>query len=380
MHTPYFNEEHALLRQQVRRFVEHEIAPNGEAWEKDGCVPRELLRKMGDLGFLGLMHEEKYGGSGMDVRAAVILAEELARSSFAGVTITALVHTNMASPHLANAGSDEQKSRYLPDIIAGKKITAICVTEPSAGSDVAGIRTRARREGDDWVISGSKIFITNGVLGDIYFVAAKTDMEAKGSRGISIFILEKEMPGFKVGRSLKKHGWRSSDTAELFFDDVRVPAKNMLGEENKGFYAVMKNFQHERVMLAAMGVGEAQKALDLTVEHVKTRAAFGKPLFEKEVIRDKLARAQTKISLAQNYLYYIAWLDSQGVDCIKEVSMLKAYACDMANEVMYECVQLHGGMGFMEESIIERMYRDARVLSIGGGASEVMYSEVAKRM
>lgn len=380
MLNPYFEEEHNLLREQVRRFVENEVVPNGEAWEKDGCVPRELLRKMGDLGFLGLMHEEKYGGSGMDVRAAVILAEEMGRSTFAGVTITALVHTNMASPHLANAGSDAQKAKYLPDIINGKKITAICVTEPGAGSDVAGIRSRAVRDGNDWVINGSKIFITNGVLGDIYFVAAKTDPEAKGSRGISIFIVEKGTPGFSVGRSLKKHGWRSSDTAELFFDNVRVPHENMLGEENKGFYAVMKNFQHERVMLAAMGVGEAQKALDITIEHVKTRKAFGKPLFEKEVIREKLARAQTKISLAQNYLYYIAWADAKGVDCIKEVSMLKAYACDIANEVMYECVQLHGGMGFMEESTIERMYRDARVLPIGGGATEVMYGEVAKRM
>ncbi|HVK99476.1 MAG TPA: acyl-CoA dehydrogenase family protein [Dongiaceae bacterium] len=380
MLNPYFNEDHNLLREQVRRFVENEIVPNGEAWEQDGCVPREILRKMGDLGFLGLTHEEKYGGSAMDVRGAVVLAEELARSTFAGVTITALVHTNMASPHLANAGSAEQKQKYLPDIIAGKKITAICVTEPGAGSDVAGIRSRAVRDGNDWIINGSKIFITNGVYGDLYFVAAKTDPTAKGSRGISIFIVEKGAPGFKVGRALKKHGWRSSDTAELFLDDVRVPQENMLGEENKGFYAVMKNFQHERIMLAAMGVAEAQKAFEITLEHVKNRKAFGASLFDKDVIRDKLARMQTKISLARNYLHYVAWLDAQGGDCIKEVSMLKANACEVANEVMYECVQLHGGMGFMEECAIERMYRDARVLPIGGGATEVMFGEVAKRL
>jgi len=380
MLNPYFTEDHNLLREQIRRFVENEIVPNGEAWEEDGCVPREILRKMGDLGFLGLTHEEQYGGSGMDVRGAVVLAEELSRSTFAGVNITALVHTNMASPHLANAGSPEQKQKYLPDIIAGKKITAICVTEPGAGSDVAGIRTRAVQDGNDWVINGSKIFITNGVYGDLYFVAAKTDPTAKGSRGISMFIVEKGTPGFKVGRALKKHGWRSSDTAELFFDDVRVPQANMLGELNKGFYAVMKNFQHERIMLAAMGVGEAQKALDITLEHVKTRKAFGAPLFEKDIIRDKLARLQTKIALARNYLHYVAWLDAQGADCIKEVSMLKANACEIANEVMYGCVQLHGGMGFMQECVIERMYRDARVLPIGGGATEVMYGEVAKRL
>ncbi|MCG8314785.1 MAG: acyl-CoA dehydrogenase family protein, partial [Pseudomonadales bacterium] len=232
MNNPYFLEEHDMLREQVARFVEKEIVPNGETWEKDGSVPRELLHHMGELGFLGLMHEEKYGGSAMDVRAAAVLAEELGRSSFAGVTITALVHTNMASPHLANAGSEEQKQKYIPDCISGKKITAICVTEPAAGSDVAGIKTRAVKDGDDYIINGSKIFITNGVLGDVYFVAAKTDPEAKGSRGISMFIVEKGTPGFTVGRSLKKHGWRSSDTAELFFDNVRVPASSMLGEEN----------------------------------------------------------------------------------------------------------------------------------------------------
>ena len=349
MQNPYFTDEHNMLRDQVRRFVENEIVPNGEAWEADGCVPRELLRKMGDLGFLGLTHEEKYGGSGMDVRAATVLAEELSRSTFAGVNITVLVHTNMASPHLANAGNAAQKQKYLPDIIAGKKITAVCVTEPAAGSDVAGIKSRAVRDGDDWIINGSKIFITNGVYGDLYFVAAKTDPSAKGSRGISMFIVEKGTPGFSVGRSLKKHGWRSSDTAELFFDNVRVPAANLLGEENQGFYAVMKNFQHERIMLAAMGIGEAQKALDITVENVKQRQAFGAPLFSKDVVRDKLARLQTKISLARNYCYYVAWLDAQGGDCIKEVSMLKANACEMANEVMYDCVQLHGGMGMTDE-------------------------------
>ena len=378
--TPYFLEEHHMLREQVRRFVEKEIVPNGDAWEQDGYVPRELMLKMGELGFLGLTHDTDYGGSGMDVRAATVLAEELGRSSYAGVTITALVHTNMASPHLALAGSPEQKQKYLPDIIQGKKITAVCVTEPAAGSDVAGIKTRAVRDGNDWIINGSKIFITNGVYGDIYFVAAKTDPTAKGSRGISMFIVEKGTPGFTIGRSLKKHGWRSSDTAELFFEDVRVPAENLLGEVNKGFYAVMKNFQHERIMLAAMGVGEAQKALDLTIENVKQRQAFGGALFDKDVVRLKLAQAQTKVDAARNYLYYVAWLDAQGSDCIKEVSGLKAWACELTNEVMYDCVQLHGGMGFMAESVIERMYRDARVLTIGGGATEVMYGEVAKRL
>ena len=380
MLNPYFDQEHDLLREQIHKFVEHEITPYGEDWEQQGYVPRELLLKMAELGLFGLMHEEQYGGSAMDIRAAVVMAEALSRSSFAGVTVTALVHTNMASPHLAGSGNPQQKQRYLPDIISGKTLTAICVTEPAAGSDVAGIKTRAVRQGDQWVINGSKIFITNGVNADLYFVAAKTDTQAAGSRGISMFMVDKATPGFSVGRSLKKHGWRCSDTAELFFEDVTIPHEQLLGEENQGFYAVMKNFQHERLVLSAMAVGEAQKALDITLEHVKNRQAFGTRLFEKDTIREKCARMQTNISMAQNYLYYIAWLDAQGHDCIKEVSMLKANACEMVNDVMYQCVQLHGGMGFMSESTIERMSRDARVLSIGGGTTEIMYSEIAKRL
>ncbi|MEY8263122.1 MAG: acyl-CoA dehydrogenase family protein [Bermanella sp.] len=376
----YFNEEHSILRDQIKKFVEKEIVPFGDAWEAQGYVPRELLLKMGEFGLFGLMHEEKYGGSGLDIRAATILAEELGQSTFAGVTITALVHTNMASPHLSLAGTAAQKEKYIPDIVAGKKITAVCVTEPGAGSDVAGIKTRAVKDGNEWVINGSKIFITNGVHGDIYFVAAKTDLDVKSSRGTSIFIVEKGTPGFTVGRSLKKHGWKSSDTAELFFDDVRIPAENLLGEENKGFYSIMKNFQHERIVLGAMGISEAQKAIDITLENVKNRKAFGGVLWDKGVIREKMARAQSKVSIARNYVHHVAWLDSQGSECIKEVSMLKAYACDVANEVMYDCVQFHGGMGFMSESPIERLYRDSRVLPVGGGATEVMYEEVAKRM
>ncbi|RLA49260.1 MAG: acyl-CoA dehydrogenase [Gammaproteobacteria bacterium] len=380
MSDPYFEEEHNILRDQIKRFVAREIVPYGEAWEEQGYVPRELLKKMGEMGLFGLMHEEKYGGSGMDIRAATVLAEELAQSTFGGVTVTALVHTNMASPHLALAGSATQKEKYLPGIVEGSKITAVCVTEPGAGSDVAGIRTRAVLDGNEWVINGSKIFITNGVYGDIYFVAAKTDPDAKGSRGISIFIVEKGTPGFTVGRSLKKHGWKSSDTAELFFENVRIPAENLLGEVNKGFYSIMKNFQHERIVLSAMAVSEAQKAIDITVENVKNRKAFDGTLWDKGVIREKMARAQSKVSIARNFVHYVSWLDTQGGDCIKEVSMLKAYACDIANEVMYDCMQFHGGMGFMSESPIERLYRDSRVLPVGGGATEVMYEEVAKRM
>ncbi|MBF0276437.1 MAG: acyl-CoA dehydrogenase family protein [SAR324 cluster bacterium] len=380
MISPYFTEEHQMLRETLRRFVEKEIVPYGETWEEEGVVPRELLKKMGNLGLLGLTFEEEYGGGGMDTLATVVLAEELARSSFGGVTVTVLVHTDMASPHLANAGTPEQKKKYLPSLISGDLVSAVCITEPAAGSDVAGIRTSARKEGEEWVLNGSKIFITNGVHGDIFFVAAKTNPEAAGAHGISMFILEKGMAGFTVGRSLKKHGWCSSDTAELFFDNVRVPHGNLLGTENHGFYSVMKNFQNERIALATMAVGEAQKAMEITIEYVKNREAFGKTLYDNAAVRQKLAVMQTKVSMTRNFVYQVAWLDSQGVDCIKEVSMAKAFAGEMVNEVMYACVQLHGGMGYMKESVIERMSRDARVQSIGGGATEVMYEEVAKRL
>ncbi len=380
MLSPYFTEEHQLLRETIRRFVEKEIIPHGEKWEEEGAVPHELLRKMGKLGLLGLTFEEEYGGGDMSTLSTVVLAEELARSTYAGVTVTVLVHTDMATPHLANAGTPEQKKKYLPSLIKGDLVSAVCITEPAAGSDVAGIRTKAVREGDEWVLSGSKIFITNGVHGDLFFVAAKTNPMAEGAHGISMFIVEKGMPGFTVGRSLKKHGWCSSDTAELFFDNVRVPHENLLGTENRGFYAVMENFQNERIALATMAVGEAQKAMDITIEYVKNREAFGQTLFDNAAVRQKLAMMQTQVSMTRNFVYHVAWLESQGVDCIKDVSMAKAHAGEMVNEVMYGCVQLHGGMGYMKESPIERMSRDARVQSIGGGATEVMYEEVAKRL
>jgi acyl-CoA dehydrogenase len=244
---------------------------------------------------------------------------------------------------------------------------------------VAGIRTRARRDGSDWVLNGAKMFITNGVLADVYFVAARTDPQAKGSRGISMFIVEKGTPGFRVGRALDKMGWRSSDTAELVFEDCRVPGANLLGEENAGFYAVMKNFQRERIGAAAMAVGNALTSLRLTIEYVKTRKAFGGVLFDKQAIRQRLAMLEAKTHAARQFMYHCAWLSTQGRECVREVSMLKALTGELANEVVYTCQQFHGGMGYMRESAIERQARDARVLAIGGGATEVMLEEVAKR-
>jgi acyl-CoA dehydrogenase len=378
--SPYFAEEHDMLRAQLRRFVETEVKPHAHAWEEQGFVPRDVLRRMGELGFLGIRYPAEYGGSEMNALGSVVLAEELGKSTFGGFAITVLVHTDMASVHIAHAGSDAQRARYMPDIIAGKKIVAVAVTEPDAGSDVKGIRTTARRDGEHFVINGAKMFITNGVHADLYCVAARTAPEARPSQSLSMFIAEKGMPGFTVSRALDKHGWRSSDTAELAFTDCRVPAENILGGEGQGFYAIMRNFQNERLVIGAMAMGEAQAALDLTLDYVTTRKAFGAPLYEKQAIRQRLAMLAAKVEAGRQLVYHAAFLDTQGLDATREVSMVKAYCGELVNEVMYDCLQFHGGMGYMRESAIERMARDARVQSIGGGATEVMLEEVAKRL
>ncbi len=379
----HFTEEHRAFRDNLRRFVEHEIVPHAAAWEDAGLVPREVLRRMGGLGFLGVRYPEAFGGSALDTVYSAILAEELGRSTFGGFAVTVTVHTDMASPHLANFGTPEQLARYLPSLIRGEKVCAVAVTEPDAGSDVAGIRSRAVRDGDHWVLNGTKMFITNGVHADVYFVGAKTnfaDAAPKGSRSISMFIVDKGTPGFRVGRTLKKSGWLSSDTAELVFEDCRVPATNLLGGENKGFYQIMRNFQNERIVLGAQCVGEASRAIELTLEYVRERRAFGAPLWDKQTIRQRLAMRAAQVEAARCLVYHAAALDAQGRDCVKEVSMVKALCGELVNDVVYDCQQFHGGFGYMQGTAIERMVRDARVQAIGGGATEVMLEEVAKRM
>ena len=378
--SPYFSVEHEVLRDQIRRFVETEIKPHGATWERDGFVPRDVLRRMGALGLFGIRYPECYGGSAMDTFATVVLAEELGRSTFAGVAVTALVHTDMASVHVFNAGSDAQKERWMPKIVSGDVITAVAITEPDAGSDVKGIRTTARRDGNAYVLNGTKMFITNGVHANLYCVAAKLEGAGAPSRAVTMFLVEKGTTGFRVGRALKKHGWHSSDTAELIFEDCRIPAENILGGEGGGFHAIMRNFQNERIVLGAMAMGEAQAALDLTVDYVKTRKAFGVTLWEKQAIRQRLAMLAARVEAGRHLVNHAAWLADNGMDATKHVSMVKAYCGELVNEVMYDCVQFHGGMGFMSESTIERMSRDARVQAIGGGATEVMLEEVAKRM
>jgi acyl-CoA dehydrogenase len=379
MESIYLRPEHELLREQVARFIAREVEPHALAWEEAGQTPRAVLKKLGDAGLLGLTIAGEYGGGDADALTNLVFAEALSQSTFGGFIITVLVHTDMASPHLHHAGTPEQKARFLPGVTAGTTITAVGITEPGAGSDVAAIRMTAKRsaDGSAWILDGTKLFITNGVLADLYFIAAKTG--GAGRHAMSMFIVEKGTPGFRVGRSLDKSGWLSSDTAELVFENCRIPAANLLGEENHGFYSVMKNFQTERIALSAMAIGHSMQALRVTLAHVRDRRAFGATLFDKQVIRQRIAMLDAKVRAARSFMYHCAWRVTEGHDVVQEVSMLKALTGELVNEVVSACQQFHGGMGYMRGTVIERLWRDARVLAIGGGATEVMLDEVAKR-
>lgn len=379
MKSIYIDDDLGAIRSQVADYVEREIVPAADAWETEG-VPRSVIEAMGRLGFFGLRVPEEHGGIGLGPLASVVFAEQLGRSTFGGFTITVLVHTDLAMPYLLNQGSNAQRERWLPGMMSGEILTAIAVTEPDAGSDVASIRTTASRDGEGYSLSGTKMFITNGGIADLVFVAARTDTSVKGSRGLSIFAVEKGTSGFSASRSLKKMGWHASNTAELVLDDVWVPAENLIGEENRGFYYIMSNFQNERLAIMGQALGEAQRALELTVEYVKHRSAFGSTLWHKQAIRQRLAKRQAEIDAGRQLTYHAAWLLENGDDAIREISEVKALVGELANAVLYDCVQFHGGMGFIAETAVERLYRDVRIASIGGGATEVMLDEVAKRL
>ncbi len=373
----YMTDELQAIFDQTVDFVANEVTPNGELWELDGMVPREVLKKMGGLGMLSLRVPEELGGLGLGMVASAAFSEALGSSTFAGFDVTVLVHTDMAGPHLVSSGTPEQHERWMPGVMSGETILAIGVSEPDAGSDVAGIRTTAVKDGDGWLINGRKMFITNAVHGDLTIVAARTDTDDK--YGISMFLVPAETEGFAVANKLDKHGWRCSDTAELTFDDVWVPEDQLLGAPHRGFYEIMHNFQNERMVLIGMGLGAAQRAIDMTNQYCQERRAFGGTLFDLGAIRQRMGMNQAKIDAARAAMYHAAWLGDQGLDNVKEMSGVKAFGAEAINQVMYDCVQFHGGMGYMRESHIERMYRDARILPIGGGATEVMLEEIAKR-
>lgn len=378
MYAAYFEPEHDELRRQIRRFVDEYIKPNGAQWERDRSVPRWFVKKMGELGLLGIGFPERFGGSGMDIRGWVVLAEELGRSTFAGVAGVATVHTSMAAPHLLHAGTDEQLKRYMPGIISGDLLTAIAMSEAETASDLSRMKTSARCEGDQWVINGSKFWISNGENADVYFVAARTSPPVRGPDGISMFVVEKGTPGFRVGQKIEKMGFRASDTAELIFENCAIPADNLLGVEGRGFYALMQNLQSERLILSSVNVGEALTALKLTIDYLRERETFGVRLFDRQAIQHRLAMLHARVEVGRHFVYKAAQSIAQGQKPVREVTMLKAYWGELINEVVYDCVQFHGGAGFMEGTAIERMYRDARLYSIGGGATEIMLNEIAK--
>ena len=375
-----FTHEHEMFRSLVRRFVEDEIEPHVDDWEDRESIPRSLFERMGELGLLGIEYPKQYGGSDADVWMTVVLAEELARCRSGGVAFGIIVHTDMSSPWLARLGSDDQKRKYLPSITSGRKICALAITEPGTGSDMASIETRADRHGADWVINGAKTFITNGVSGDLYFVAARTQHTAPKHRGLSQFLVERDTPGLTVSRKLRKTGMWASETAELVFEDVRVPSENLLGEEGRGFYQLAEGLQRERLLSAVLSVSAARQALDDTVEYLQGRPAFGRPLSELQALRHRIADMAARVEAARRLTYSAAEAFAQGEDCIAIVSMAKLFSTETANRVAYEAVQMHGGMGYMRELPIERFARDYRLWTIAAGSSEIMREIIAKRL
>ncbi|OHC94301.1 MAG: acyl-CoA dehydrogenase [Sphingomonadales bacterium RIFCSPHIGHO2_01_FULL_65_20] len=376
----FLTEDHRLLRDQIARLVREEIVPHAEAWEVEGRTPAETFRRFGELGLLGLAFPEADGGSGMDAAASVILNEELGRSGFGGPTAALTVHSDMSALHLARVGTAEQKARFLPGILSGDRICALGVTEPRGGSDLTRIATFARRDGDDYVLNGSKIYITNANTADVFFVVARTSEDAKGGSGFSLFVVERNTPGFTNGTAFNKTGWLSSDTGELFFDNARVPAANLLGEEGKGFYYMMKGLDHERLCAAGQVLGLAQAAIDATMAWVRERQAYGRTLWDLQAIRQEMAKLVTELLAARAMTYMVALKAGRGEAIQMEGAMLKAYVPDLGNRILYKCVQYHGGSGYIRGVPVERISRDMRLLSIGGGATEVMYDEVAKRL
>jgi acyl-CoA dehydrogenase len=382
MPLPSFTDEHEMLRRTVRAFVEKEVAPQVDAWEEAGRIPREFWRRLGELGLLGLEFPPEYGGGGGDFLSSVVLGEEMARCRSGGVAFSVLVHTDMSSPWLTRYGTPEQKRAYLPAIVRGETVCALGITEPGTGSDMAGITTRAVRDGDRYLLTGSKMFITNGVHGDLYFVAARTGPGTPERRhaGISMFLVERGTPGFTVSRRLDKMGMRASDTAELSFQECPVPAANLLGEEGRGFHQLAAGLQRERIMAAVLALSGAAQALDDTTAYLRERQAFDGPLAGKPVLRHRVADMATEIEAARHLVYHAAALYTAGEECVTAVSMAKLFATEVANKVAYQAVQLHGGYGYMRELPVERFFRDVRLWTIASGTSEMMREIVARHL
>ena len=379
MGNTLFKEEHDIFREAFKKFLSKEVTPFLEEWEQDGIVSREIWRKMGANGFLCPWLDEKYGGSGVGFEYSVIINEQLASIGCTG--FLAGLHSDIIVPYLYNFGNEEQKMKWLPGCASGDIVTAIAMTEPGAGSDLAAIRTTAVREGNEYLINGQKTFISNGIHCDLLIVVAKTDPKANPPfKGISLICVEKGTPGFSKGRKLKKMGFHSQDTAELNFENCRVPVSNLLGEEGKGFYYLMEKLQAERLVGCIWAQSMAEAMLDMTIKYCKERPIFGKPISSFQHNTFKIVEMATEIELGRTFLNSLIEDHCQGKDIVKKVSMAKAWIPEMANRVAYQCVQLHGGYGYMEEYPICRFARDVRAIPIFAGTTEVMKVIVGRIM
>jgi len=375
-----FTAEHDELRAAVRRFVDAEVRPHVDEWEDAGRFPDALFRRCGELGFLGLHYPSEWGGSDGDLATGIVFVEELARAGAGGIAMAISVQSDMATPALARFGSDAQRERWLRPALAGEKIGAIAITEPDAGSDVAGVRTRAVRDGDVWRITGTKMFITNGTRAHFLTLVAQTDPGSR-HRGISLFIVDTSLPGITISRKLDKLGMRCSDTAEIALDDVAVGADELIGgEPGQGFAQLMWQLQYERLAGAAACVGHAAQVLDDTISYARERETFGRRLAEHQVIAHKLADAATELEAARALLYSTAWRVMHDEYPVAEISMAKKYCAQVQNRLVDACLQVYGGAGYLEETPVSRAYRDARLQRIGGGTDEIMNEVIAKRI
>lgn len=373
-----FTKEHDLTRKAIRDFVKKEINPNMDEWEEKGHTPlHDLFKKMGELGFLGIRYDPKYGGEGLDYWYDLIFLEELGHIQGLGLSIAIGVQTHMATPAIYEFGSEYLKQTYLVPAINGDMVASIAVTEPGAGSDVAALATTAVREGDEYVINGSKTFITNGAQADFLTLLARTS-DDPGYHSYSLFVVPTDVPGFQVSKKLDKLGMRCSDTAELFFDNVRIPAENLIGKEGEGFIYQMQQFQHERFSALPMAYIAAKDIIDMTVEYIRERVVFGKPLIKRQVLQHRLAEWLTDIECLRALSYQVVEMKEAGLDATREITMGKLKGANLLQDVAAGCIQMYGGMGYMNEMLITRYYRDARIISVGGGANEIMSEVIAK--
>ncbi len=374
--SDHFTEEHELFRQSVRQFVQKEVVPHVNEWEEKEEIPRAVFKRMGELGFLGINFPEAYGGTDNDFWYTVAYLEELARAGFAGLSAAVSVHQYMATNHILQAGSDYLKNKYLVPSIQGGMVGSIAISEPGAGSDVANLRCTARKEGDYYILNGNKTFITNGYYGNFVTVACKTAPDA-GLAGVSLIVVDQGTPGFTTSK-LKKMGWKSSDTAELFFDNVKVPANQLVGEEGQGFFYIMESFHLERLVAAIMATAGMEQKIAHTLKYMHERSAFNKPIVKYQALRHKMVDLITEVEITRQFVYHCCDLFARGVFAVKECSMAKMKATELAKTVADECLQMFGGYGYMQEYAIERAYRDARVGTIVGGTTEIMKEIIGK--